>query len=46
MDDKTKADIDAGVPMVIVHWDEMARPPRKRHTTWKISLCPIGRKSN
>ena len=22
MDDKTKADIDAGVPMVIVHWDE------------------------
>lgn len=22
MDDKTKADIDAGVPMVIVHWDK------------------------
>ena len=22
MDDKTKADIDAGVPMVIIHWDE------------------------
>ena len=22
MDDKTKTDIDAGVPMVIVHWDE------------------------
>ena len=42
MDDKTKADIDAGVPMVIVHWDENG----KRHTTWKISLCPIGRKSN
>ncbi len=22
MDDKTKDDIDAGVPMVIVHWDK------------------------
>ena len=22
MDDKTKADIEAGVPMVIVHWDK------------------------
>ncbi len=22
MDDKTKADINTGVPMVIVHWDE------------------------
>ena len=22
MDDKTKADIDAGVPMLIAHWDE------------------------
>ncbi|MGN1368501.1 MAG: hypothetical protein ACI4WX_06515 [Aristaeellaceae bacterium] len=22
MDDKTKADINAGVPMVIVHWDQ------------------------
>ena len=46
MDDKTKTDIDAGVPMVIVHWDENGTTTSQEAYNLEISHCPIGRKSN
>ena len=46
MDDKTKTDIDAGVPMIIVHWDENGTTTSQEAYNLEISHCPIGRKSN
>ena len=39
MDDKTKADIEAGVPMVIVHWDKDGNvTPQEAFNLENISL--------